>query len=148
MSLSPLKRAASALGLVAVLAASPAAAQTLSTNSASYNGGYGRYSGQENRPIENFSNRDANGNMLIVGGLIQGGASTNSSTTTSSSVSLGSMSSWAGGVGGGSSSASAIGNNLSVVTQGNNNVVIVNSTQVNTGNITAGAQTQGGDNAK
>jgi holdfast attachment protein HfaA len=39
---------------------------------------------------------------------------------------------------GGWGSSTAIGNNLTVVTQGNNNTVIVNSTQINNGNISAG----------
>ena len=117
-------------------AAGPAFAQTMSTNAASFNGGYGRWNGQENRPIENYSNRDASGNMLIVDGIIQPGSSYASSEAKSSSYS--------GGVGLGSSSATAIGNNLNVVTQGNFNTVIVNSTQINNGNVTAGAKTNGG----
>ena len=112
-----------------------AAAQSMSTNAASFNGGYARYNGQENRAIENYSNRDASGNMLIVDGIIQAGSSYASSEAKSSSYS--------GGVGIGSSSATAIGNNLNVVTQGNFNTVIVNSTQINNGNVTAGAQTNG-----
>jgi holdfast attachment protein HfaA len=39
-----------------------------------------------------------------------------------------------GSVGGG---ASAIGNNLVVVTQGYNNTVIIDSTQINNGNVSA-----------
>ena len=112
-----------------------AAAQSMSTNAASFNGGYARYNGQENRAIENYSNRDASGNMLIVDGIIQAGSSYASSEAKSSSYS--------GGVGIGSSSATAIGNNLNVVTQGNFNTVIVNSTQINNGNVTAGAKTTG-----
>ena len=114
-----------------------AAAQSMSTNAASFNGGYARYNGQENRAIENYSNRDASGNMLIVDGIIQAGSSYASSEAKSSSYSGGV------GVGVGSSSATAIGNNLNVVTQGNFNTVIVNSTQINNGNVTAGAQTSG-----
>ena len=112
-----------------------AAAQSMSTNAASFNGGYARYNGQENRAIENYSNRDASGNMLIVDGIIQAGSSYASSEAKSSSYS--------GGVGYGSASATAIGNNLNVVTQGNFNTVIVNSTQINNGNVTAGAKTTG-----
>ena len=129
------------LGSLAFTAASlasnagAASAQTMSTNSASLNGGYGRVNGQENRPIENYSNRDASGNMLIVDGIIQAGSSYANSEAKSSSYS--------GGVGYGSSSATAIGNNLNVVTQGNFNTVIVNSTQINNGAVTAGAKTNG-----
>lgn len=126
------------LAVVAAALAAPAGgafAQSMSTNAASFNSGYGRYNGQENRAIENYSNRDASGNMLIVDGIIQAGSSYASSEAKSSSYS--------GGVGVGSSSATAIGNNLNVVTQGNFNTVIVNSTQINNGNVTAGAKTTG-----
>ena len=133
-------RLAVVMAALAAAAAGPAAAQTMSTNSASFNGGYGRYNGQENRPIENYSNRDANGNMMIIDGIIQAGSSYASSEAKSSSYS--------GGVGAGSSSATAIGNNLNVVTQGNFNTVIVNSTQINNGNVTAGAKTGGSTNGQ
>lgn len=133
-------RLAVVMAALATAAAGPAAAQTMSTNSASFNGGYGRYNGQENRPIENYSNRDANGNMMIIDGIIQAGSSYASSEAKSSSYS--------GGVGAGSSSATAIGNNLNVVTQGNFNTVIVNSTQINNGNVTAGAKTGGSTNGQ
>ena len=125
-----------ALTTAALMAvAGGAAAQSMTTNAASFNGGYARYNGQENRGIQNYSNRDADGNMLIVDGIIQAGSSYASSEAKSSSYS--------GGVGIGSSSATAIGNNLNVVTQGNYNTVIVNSTQINNGNVTAGAKTTG-----
>ena len=123
-----------AAGLTTI--AGPVFAQSMSTYAASFNGGYARYNGQENRAIENYSNRDASGNMLIVDGIIQAGSSYASSEAKSSSYS--------GGVGIGTSSATAIGNNLNVVTQGNFNTVIVNSTQINNGNVTAGAKTNGG----
>lgn len=115
--------------------AGAASAQSMSTNAASFNGGYARYNGQENRAIENFSNRDASGNMLIIDGIMQAGSSYASSEAKSSSFSGGV------GSGSGSSSATAIGNNLNVVTQGNFNTVIINSTQINNGNVTAGAKT-------
>ncbi len=76
------------------------------------------------------------GNLTVVNGLVRGAAS-------------GSVFASAGGVGSASSgvasgsSASAIGNNLNVVVQGNDNVVIVNSTQTNTGAITATTDTNG-----
>ena len=134
MFLSSIGRLAIATASLSAIAGG-AAAQSMSTNAASFNGGYARYNGQENRAIENYSNRDASGNMLIVDGIIQAGSSYASSEAKSSSYS--------GGVGIGSSSATAIGNNLNVVTQGNFNTVIVNSTQINNGNVTAGAKTNG-----
>ena len=88
------------------------------------------------------STRDANGNRLIVDGIIQSGASSYSSASSGASSSYsGSGSSSSGGtaIGG----ATAIGNSLNVVVQGNHNTVIVNSRQTNTGNITAGTVLNG-----
>jgi len=120
--------AASAV-LIATLAAGSAQAQAMSTNSASYNAGYGRYAGQENQPID-VSTRDANGNRVIVDGLILAGEDQSSFSRAS-----GAADAYAGvgSIGG----SSAIGNNLVVVTQGNNNTVIVNSSQINNGTVTA-----------
>ncbi|WP_374575476.1 holdfast anchoring protein HfaA [Phenylobacterium sp.] len=113
----------------ALLLATQAAAQTMSANSASYNAGYGRTAGQENQPVD-VSTRDANGNRVIVDGLILTGKDQSSFT---SAWGAGDAYAGVGAVGG----ASAIGNNLVVVTQGSNNTVIVNSTQTNNGNVTA-----------
>jgi len=104
-----------------------AGAQTMSANSASYNAGYGRYAGQENRPVE-VSSRDANGNLVIVNGII-GGASAFADVAASASAGA--------GAGVGTGGATAIGNNLVVITQGDNNTVIVDSIQKNTGAVTA-----------
>jgi holdfast attachment protein HfaA len=101
-----------------------AAAQTMSTNSASFNAGYGRISGQENRAVE-VATRDANGNRLVVNGVIMSGQS---------SFSGGAASSASGAAVGG---ATAIGNNLTVVTQGDHNTVIVDSRQTNSGSVSA-----------
>lgn len=119
-------------GLSASLCANAAAlGQTLSTNSASFNAGYGRQSGSENQPV-NVVTRDANGNRVVADGLILSGES-----QSGVSASWGAADTW-GGVGGVGSSASAIGNNLVVVTQGSFNTVIVNSRQTNSGAVTAG----------
>lgn len=113
-----------------------AAAQSMSTNSASFNAGYGRSSGQENRMVE-YSTRDANGNRVIVDGVMLTGSD---QSVFSSSRSSGSLDAYSGVGGvGGYAGSTAIGNNLTVITQGNNNTVIVNSSQVNNGNVTAGS---------
>jgi len=113
-----------------------AAAQSMSTNSASMNAGYGRSSGQENRMVE-YSTRDANGNRVIVDGVMLTGSD---QSVYSSSRSSGSLDAYSGVGGvGGYAGSTAIGNNLTVITQGNNNTVIVNSSQVNNGNVTAGS---------
>ncbi len=115
-----------------------AQAQTMTTNSASMNAGYGRASGEENR-LTDFGGRDANGNRLIVDGVIQTGEDQSVFARSGGGVS-GSMS----GVGALGGSSTAIGNNLVVVTQGNWNTVIVNSSQTNNGNVSAGSSTSGG----
>lgn len=115
-----------------------AQAQTMTTNSASMNAGYGRASGEENR-LTDFGGRDANGNRLIVDGVIQTGEDQSVFARSGGGVS-GSMS----GVGALGGSSTAIGNNLVVVTQGNWNTVIVNSSQTNNGNVSAGSSASGG----
>ena len=124
-------------GLSASLLASAATAQSMSANSASFNAGYGRIAGSENHPVD-VSTRDANGNRVIVDGLILTGDDQSSFTSAS-----GAFDSFAG-VGAGSGGSSAIGNSLVVVTQGNNNTVIVSSNQTNTGAVTAGTRVVNG----
>lgn len=127
---------ATAAAVVALGVCGVAAAQSMSTNSASFNAGYGRSSGQESRMVD-FSTRDANGNRVIVDGVMLTGSD---QSVYSSSRSSGSLDAYSGVGGvGGYAGSTAIGNNLTVITQGNNNTVIVNSTQTNNGNVTAGS---------
>lgn len=122
---------------VALVAAGGAHAQDMSANSASFNAGYGRVAGQENRPVD-VSTRDANGNRVIVDGLMLTGED-----QSSFSRAWGAADAFAGvGVVGGG--ATAIGNSLVVVTQGSNNTVIVNSQQTNSGAVTATTNVTGG----
>jgi len=120
------------------------AAQAQSSGSAgagAFQAGYGgsRYTTQQ---AQTGSTRDANGNRLIVDGIIQSGASSyaSSSAGVSSSYSGAGSSSNGGTIIGG---ATAIGNSLNVVVQGNHNTVIVNSRQTNNGNINAGTVLNG-----
>ncbi len=118
----------------ALLLAGPAGAQSMSTNAAAYNAGWGRVAGQENRAVDP-STRDPNGNQQVIDGMIVNGNSQNVFAN-------GAASAFAGvGVGASSSTggATAIGNNLTVITQGSNNVVVVDSTQTNSGAVTATA---------
>ena len=72
--------------LLAGLALGPTAqAQQMSTNSASYNAGYGRISGQENRGVE-YGTRDSSNNRLIVDGLIQSGETQSNFSSVSGGV--------------------------------------------------------------
>jgi holdfast attachment protein HfaA len=104
-----------------------------------YSAGYGGARYTTARP-QSGSTRDANGNRLIIDGIIQAGASTWSSATGGVSSSY----SGAGRAGGTAIGGStAIGNSLNVVVQGNNNTVIVNSTQVNNGAVTAATSLNG-----
>jgi holdfast attachment protein HfaA len=103
------------------------------------NAGYGRAPGEENRLVD-FGGRDANGNRLIVDGVIQTGEDQSVFARAGGGGVAGSMS----GVGALGGSSTAIGNNLVVVTQGSWNTVIVNSSQTNNGNVTAGSNTSGG----
>jgi holdfast attachment protein HfaA len=125
-----------ALGVSTLGLGGSAIAQSMSTNSASFNAGYGRSAGQENHMVE-YSTRDANGNRVIVDGVMLTGADQSVYSTSRTSGSLDAYSG-VGGVGG-YAGATAIGNNLTVITQGNNNTVIVNSSQVNSGNVSAGS---------
>jgi holdfast attachment protein HfaA len=120
----------------------PAGAAAQSAGSAgmgAYSAGYGGARYTTARP-QSGSTRDANGNRLIIDGIIQAGASTWSSATGGVSSSY----SGAGRAGGTAIGGStAIGNSLNVVVQGNNNTVIVNSTQVNNGAVTAATSLNG-----
>ena len=125
-----------------ILAAPAALAQSNGSSGAGqFQAGYGgsRYTTAR---AQTGSTRDANGNRLIVDGIIQSGASSYSSATAGVSSSFAGAGSSANGgtvIGG----ATAIGNSLNVVVQGNHNTVIVNSRQTNTGNITAGTVLNG-----
>ena len=129
-----------ALALPVVAAGAASAQSTGSAGAAQFQAGYGAARSTTAQPSSG-STRDANGNRLIVNGIIQSGASSYSSATAGvSSGYAGAGSSNKGTAIGG---ATAIGNNLNVVVQGNRNTVIINSTQTNTGNITAGAALNG-----
>ena len=126
-------------GLVlAATGADIAAAQSASGTLSAYSKGYGTSSGGFESPVD-VSTRDANGNMTIVNGVMQSAAG--SIFSNLATMGAASTSSGAGSSSSGSSSsygsATAIGNNLSVVVGGSYNTVIVNSTQTNTGAISA-----------
>lgn len=127
-----IKTASTALFAVTLALPAVAAAQSAgSSGLATFQAGYGGSRYTTARP-QTGSTRDANGNRLIVDGIIQAGASAYSSAS-------GGVSSTFSGAGGSTLGGStAIGNSLNVVVQGNHNTVIVNSTQVNNGTVTAG----------
>jgi holdfast attachment protein HfaA len=126
------------VALASLAIAGFANAQTMTANSANYNAGYGRVADEENQPVDPTM-RDANGNLVVVDGIIQAGQD----QSVFSNFGAGGAFDTAAGVST-SSAASAVGNNLVVVTQGNNNTVVVNSTQTNTGNVSASTSLNGG----
>ena len=135
------RRGIALLACVALMAtAAPALAQTMSANAASYNSGWGRTPDQENQPV-NPTMRDANGNLLVINGIITNGS--NQGLFSGGGVSTAASGAAASGSGAFASGSTAIGNSLSVVTQGNDNIVIVDSRQTNTGTVTANSTTSG-----
>ncbi len=144
-----------AIALSAAFASQGAVAQTMSANSASFNAGFGRTAGEENRPV-NVALTDGSGNTTLSNGLIQPAAGSifaevpgavGSPVSTSNTKTMGGASgagdSFSGAGGGGGGSVSAIGNSLNVIVQGDNNTVIVNATQINNGAVTATSTTSG-----
>ena len=137
--LTPLTAAAVAVVLAALPAGSAAAQTTGSAGAGQFQAGYGgsRYTTAQ---ASSGTTRDANGNRLVVDGLIQQNGSAYSRSDGGSSSSY-----LSGGVGSGTNigGATAIGNNLNVVVQGNRNTVVVNSNQTNTGDISASTTLNG-----
>ncbi|MGE0597778.1 MAG: holdfast anchoring protein HfaA [Hyphomonadaceae bacterium] len=122
------------LFLVSTLAiaatALPAAADPLG-DSGDFSRAFGMGWESFDRPIEPGT-RDASGNRVIVNGRME----------VEGTLTGGLMDGYVS-AGAYSNSAQAIGNQLNVVTQGNYNTVIVDSTQINDGDISAEVQ---GDN--
>ena len=124
------------LTLAAALAATlagTAEAQTMSSSPSRFNSGFSMSASELNSAVA-VATHDLTGNRVIVDGMIQDG-SQNSIFTRNTGV--GDAAAGVGGV------ATAIGNSLNVVTEGSHNTVIVNASQVNTGNIYAGTTLNG-----
>lgn len=110
----------------ALLGGGAAAAQSLDSNGAEFSAGWGRSPGQESRAYRVTGGRDADGNRLIVDGIIQSGEDQSSFGRSD------------GGSGAGYGGSTAVGNSLSVSVVGSWNTVIVDSTQINNGDVVAG----------
>lgn len=110
-----------ALAALAALSATPAFAQA-AWSAGEFERGFGMDTDNFDTPIT-VGTRDGNGNRLVVDGRIM------------------SETSLYGGLGdagyGDSLSGTAVANQLTVVTQGSWNTVIVDSTQINNGNVSA-----------
>ncbi len=132
-----------ALPLVALvaLAAQPAMAQTAPARGgtlSTYEAGYANGRAMESRTFDP-STRDANGNRLIVNGIIQADAA--GQTRSDGAYNNGAVS---GAdyftTGASSGSTTAVGNLLTVTVDGSWNTVIVNSSQSNSGDVSAGRE--------
>lgn len=137
---TPVSAALAALSLTAIAVAPALAQQAGAAGAARFQSGYGN-ARSEVSTAATGSTRDANGNRLIVNGIIQAEASSYSSASGGVARSY----SGAGGTPSGTQvgGATAIGNQLNVVVTGNRNTVIVNSNQTNSGDITAGTVLNG-----
>lgn len=113
------------------LTAGAAHAQTMSASGSQFNRGYGFSYGELNNPV-NVAVRDSNGNRVFVDGVTQIGSD---QSVFANGRAAGAADAFAGvgAIGGGT----AIGNSLSVNVQGNWNTVIVNSKQINNGDVSA-----------
>jgi len=128
-----------AVTALAALSAGQALAQSLSATSSSWNAGYGRTPGDDERGVTAYGMRDENGNLIAVNGVVQSGATASAGAWAMSMGFTGAGSGSVGMIGG----ATAIGNNLNVTVIGNYNTVIVDSTQINTGDVTANVELNG-----
>jgi holdfast attachment protein HfaA len=128
---------AAVLGVAALLAASPAHAQSRAGYANEFSRPYGINPGDESRPYD-ARTRDLNGNRVIIDGRIIVGDDL-------SSLPLGLYNGANQGLGF-SGTGAAIGNQLNVNTSGSFNTVVVNSTQVNNGNQTVNINAGGGVN--
>ncbi|MGJ3232609.1 MAG: holdfast anchoring protein HfaA [Oceanicaulis sp.] len=127
--------------LAAVLTAATAlsgAATAQASHPSDWSRPYGQAPGQETQPYAGARTRA--GNRVVINGIIQTGVGVSAQASAYGQIQAG-----AGVEGGGSFSpwasanASAIGNQLNVVVNGNYNTVVVNSNQVNNGDVTANA---------
>jgi holdfast attachment protein HfaA len=120
-------------GVAVAAVTNGAAAQTMTTTASSFETGYGMARNEMQNAIDP-STRDANGNRVLVDGMMVTGTD-NSVYAYGKTMGAGDSYSGAGALGG----ATAIGNNLQVIVQGSYNTVVVHSTQTNNGNVSATA---------
>lgn len=139
---SILKCSILSLALGGGLVASPALAQSAAARGGSlsaYEAGYGNGRKMEGRTYAP-SSQAGEGNRLIVNGIIQNDSSSYFASDGAGGDPAGSGADYFSS-GAASSTSTAIGNLLTVSVAGSWNTVIVNSTQSNTGDITAAGAT-------
>jgi len=116
------------------LVAGKAVADPLASGAPS-NAGYGRSLGSENRAVNPGSTSLRSGRTVVNGRILLGEESTTLSGYLGSSIET---SQYGGGF--------AVGNQLNVIVQGDWNVVVIDSTQINNGDVTAGVSTEQDEN--
>lgn len=109
------------ISAAALLATAGAAAADPIPSGGDFGRGFGMDGDSFDAPIQ-AGTRDANGNRVIINGRMQ----------LEGTLTGGLQDNFASGL-----SGQAIGNQLNVITQGNYNTVIVDSTQINNGDISA-----------
>jgi len=117
-----------------VLVAERAVADPLSSGAPS-NAGYGRSLGAENHGVNPGSTSLRAGRTVINGRILLGEASSTLSGSLGTSIET---SQYGGGF--------AVGNQLNVIVQGDWNIVVIDSTQINNGDVTAGVSTEQDEN--
>ncbi|HYD88555.1 MAG TPA: holdfast anchoring protein HfaA [Vitreimonas sp.] len=110
------------ISAAALAIATPSFADPIPSGAGDFSSGFGMGWESFDSPI-NPSTRDENGNRVIVNGRME----------IEGALTGGIQDDFATGIG----AARAIGNQLNVITQGNYNTVIVDSTQINNGDVTA-----------
>ncbi|WBQ11779.1 holdfast anchoring protein HfaA [Hyphomonadaceae bacterium BL14] len=137
---SPLKALPAALAGLAFIAAG-ASAQAPQSNPSEWNRPYGQSHQDVSQPFAGARSRA--GNRVVINGIIQTGVgvSAQASAFAQGSASLGGGVQNGAGAGTGYTfhQATAIANQLNVVVNGNYNTVVVNSRQINSGQVTANA---------
>jgi holdfast attachment protein HfaA len=121
---------AAALGAAALVAGDAAADDPTPRTAGEFNTPYGQGYGEQNQPFDPRTRGSAGGRVIINGRILLGEESstlggTLGSTTTTTSEDL-----WG--------TSQAIGNQLNVIVDGDWNTVIVDSTQTNNGDVSAG----------
>jgi holdfast attachment protein HfaA len=135
-----------AASAITVILSAPAFSQSVSD----FQRPWGTSNAQNSEPYR-AGTRDANGNRVVLNGVLQTGVGVQAQMAGTGGVGNAPTQTGQGGgqtgmsATGRNSSALAVGNQLNVVVQGNYNTVIVNSTQTNNGNVTATSSTGSGE---
>ena len=142
----PLKATIAALLAAGALAP---AVSAQSTSPSDWNRPYGQAPGGE---TQNYAGMRRGGNRVVVNGIMQTGVGVSAQAQAYANASANASIGLNGGYGGqgyfgpfASASALAVGNQLNVMVNGNYNTVVINSRQINNGDVNADANADAGD---